>query len=110
MLKRIIRRVRKTIVMFLVNTVFAGSTRPMAFRLKRALLRSIGYRIGENTKIVGPIFCTGTLMIGSDCWIGRNFKVHGNGTVILGDRLDVGPEVTFVTGTHEVGGGRTSCR
>ena len=104
MLRRIIRRIRKTAVMFLVNKVFAGSTRPISFSVKRKLLRSIGYHIGDNTKIVGPIFCTGSLSIGSNCWIGRNFKVHGNGTVILGDRIDVGPEVTFVTGTHEVGG------
>ena len=110
MLKRIYRRVRRFVVMLLINKVFAGSTKPMSFSLKRKLLRGLGYSIGENTKIVGPIFCTGNLLIGRDCWIGRNFKVHGNGTVILGDRLDVGPDVTFVTGTHEVGGGRTSSR
>ena len=59
--------------------------------------------IGENTKIVGPVVCTGSLIIGRDCWIGANFTVRGNGTVILGDRIDVGPDVTFITGTHQTG-------
>lgn len=102
MIKRIIRHVWRTIALFLVNRVFAGTNNSF-FDVKRSLLRSIGYHIGSNTKIVGPIFCTGSLTIGRDCWIGTNLTVCGNGTVILGDRIDVGPYVTFVTGTHKIG-------
>lgn len=102
MIKRIIRHVWRTIALFLVNRVFAGTNKRF-FDVKRSLLRSIGYHIGSNTKIVGPIFCTGNLTIGRDCWIGTNFIVRGNGTVILGDRIDVGPDVTFVTGNHKIG-------
>lgn len=88
--------------MWLVNSILAG-TNSSLFKIKRKLLRSIGFIIGENTKIVGPIFCTGRLCIGKDCWIGANFTIRGNGTVVLGDRVDVGPDVTFLTGTHEIG-------
>lgn len=102
MIKRIIRHVWRTIALFLVNRVFAG-TNNRFFDVKRSLLRSIGYHIGSNTKVVGPVVCTGSLIIGRDCWIGANFTVRGNGTVILGDRKDVGPDVTFVTGTHKIG-------
>lgn len=102
MIKRIIRHVWRTIALFLVNRVFAG-TNNRFFGVKRSLLRSIVYHIGSNTKIVGPIFCTGSLTIGRDCWIGTNFMVRGNGVVTLGDRIDVGPDVTFVTGTHKIG-------
>lgn len=102
MIKKIIRHVWRDIALFLVNRVFAG-TNNRFFDAKRNLLRSIGYHIGSNTKIVGPIFCTGSLTIGRDCWIGTNLTVRGNGTVILGDRIDVGPDVTFLTGTHKIG-------
>lgn len=40
----------------MVNHVLAGTR---FFPAKRNLLRSIGYEIGENTKIVGPIHNTG---------------------------------------------------
>lgn len=102
MIRRIIFHIWKATALFLVNKIFNGTNRRF-FGIKRILLRSLGYEIGTNTKIVGPIFCSGKLSIGSDCWIGTNFTVHGNGVVILGDRIDIGPEVTFITGTHEIG-------
>ena len=89
-------------MLLLVNKIFVG-TNPHFFKIKRWSLQSIGFVIGENTKVVGPVVCTGSLIIGRDCWIGANFTVRGNGTVILGDRIDVGPDVTFVTGTHKIG-------
>ena len=86
--------------MLCVNKVFVGTKH---FEKKRKLLMSIGYKIGENTKIVGQIECYGKLSIGSNCWIGKNLKVNGNGTVIIGDNCDIAPEVTFQTGGHEIG-------
>ena len=97
-----IRGIRKYIVMFLVNKVYVGTSRRF-FEKKRKLLNSIGYNIGTGTCIVGPIECTGQLTIGVDCWIGKNFKVNGNGIVNIGDRCDIAPEVTFQTGGHEIG-------
>lgn len=85
---------------WLINHVFAGT---WCFAQKRWLLNALGHRIGAGTKIVGPLFCTGNLVTGKECWIGHNFTIHGNGTVILGDRCDIGPEVMFLTGSHEIG-------
>ncbi len=70
---------------------------------KRRLLNSIGHSIGPGTKVVGPVYCTGRLVTGRDCWIGKNLVVNGNGTVTLGDRCDVAPEVSFQTGGHRIG-------
>lgn len=95
-----LRGIQKRMVMFCVNHFLSGTR---SFGLKRRLLRSIGYEIGENTKIVGPVFCTGKLHIGSNCWIGRNFTVEGNGSVHIGDNCDVAPGVMFLTGGHEIG-------
>lgn len=92
---------KKKWVYFCVNKLFAG-TKTNNFEKKRKLLNSIGFEIGEGTKIVGPIFCTGKLVVGKDCWIGRNFSVDGNETVTIGDRCDIGPCVSFQTGGHEI--------
>lgn len=95
-----LKTIKKRIVIYLVNHTLAGTR---FFSEKRNLLRSIGYEIGENTKIVGPIYNTGTLHIGANCWIGCNLTVHGNGTVTIGDNCDIAPDVTFLTGGHQMG-------
>lgn len=98
-----LRGLWRKIVLFLVNKVYAG-TSSKHFEVKRRLLNStVGFEIGEGTRIVAPIECTGTLKIGKACWIGKNLKVNGNGSVVIGDNCDIGPEVTFQTGGHEIG-------
>lgn len=95
-----LRSIKKRIVLHMVNHTLAGTR---FFAAKRRLLRSIGYEIGDNTKIVGPIHNTGTLCIGADCWVGCNLTVSGNGTVTIGDNCDIAPDVTFLTGGHRIG-------
>ena len=97
-----LRGLWRHLALFSVNRIFAGAS-PKGFAIKRLLLNSIGISIGEGTKVVGPIECTGTLVIGRDCWVGKNLKVNGNGFVTIGDRCDIAPEVTFQTGGHEIG-------
>ena len=99
-MKRILKAIQRNRVFYLVNKRYKGTKH---FEKKRKLLNKIGFQIGEGTKIVGPIECTGKLIIGKGCWIGKNFKVNGNGLVIIGDNCDIAPEVTFQTGTHEIG-------
>lgn len=94
--------IKRKIAMFLVNKVFVG-TRPSSFKKKRNLLNWCGFQVGSNTKIVGPVFITGKLEIGNDCWIGKNFTINGNGKVIIGNNVDIAPEVTFNTGSFEIG-------
>lgn len=87
---------------YCVNKRFAG-TKSKHFEKKRMLLNSIGHEIGEGTKIVGPVDCTGKLIAGKNCWIGKNLTINGNGTVVIGDNCDLAPEVVFQTGGHETG-------
>ena len=101
MITRIYSHFRRKMAYYLVNHSLAG-TNPHYFALKRKLLNAAGCKIGEGTKVVGPIVNTGHLEIGRNCWIGANFVVHGNGAVMLGDNIDVGPDVTFMTGTHHL--------
>lgn len=93
--------VKRALTLFLVNRVLAGTR---CFGAKRRLLNGIGHSLGLGTSVVGPVFLTGTLITGEDCWIGRNLQIHGNGTVRLGKRCDLGPDVTFLTGGHTIGG------
>lgn len=85
---------------FCVNKLFAGTK---YFEKKRKILNSLGFQIGKNTKVVGPIECYGKLVVGDNCWIGKNFKVNGNGMVFIGNNCDIAPEVTFQTGGHKIG-------
>ena len=66
-------------------------------------MNSIGHSIGKGTKIVGPVRIYGKLIVGEDVWLGENFTVHGLGQVIIGDRCDIAPDVTCLTGSHEIG-------
>lgn len=87
--------------MFCVNHIFAGTR---AFGIKRKLLRAAGFEIGEGTKVVGPVVCTGSLKVGRNTWLGRDLTVHGNGSVEIGDNCDIAPAVMFLTGGHAIGG------
>ena len=77
--------VKRIFVTYLVNHIFSGTN---FFEVKRNLLNSIGYETGDGTKVVGPIYNTGKLKIGKNCWIGANTVIL-RGTV-LGDNCVVG--------------------
>lgn len=98
-----VRGLKKRAALLLINHVLAGTK---WFSAKRQLLRLAGWEIGVGTKVVGPVFCTGTLIVGENCWLGRNLTIHGNGAVRIGDRCDLGPDVTFLTGGHGMGSGQ----
>jgi len=96
-----LKGLRRRYAFYLVNKRYAGARK---FEQKRKALIKAGYEIGDGTKIVGPIECTGQLAIGKNCWIGKNLIINGNGSVTIGDNCDLGPEITFQTGGHEIGG------
>lgn len=89
------------IVLWIFNNILKGTR---FFGVKRKLLNSIGVKIGEDTKIVGPINIGRALNveIGSNNWIGTNLTIHGNGKVVIGNNNDFAPDITILTGTHEI--------
>lgn len=95
-----IKGIKRRFSLFCINHFLSGTH---FFEIKRKLLIFAGFEIGEGTKVVGPLFCTGMLTTGKDCWIGRDISVNGNGTVEIGDCCDVAPGVMFLTGGHEIG-------
>ncbi len=95
-----LRRISRLFKFYLINHIYVGTC---FYKKKRKIMKKLGFKIGEGTKIVGPIFCTGQLEIGENCWIGRNFTVNGNGKVVIGDNCDIAPDVSFLTGGHKIG-------
>lgn len=90
-----LKAVKHTLIMFLVNNLFAGA---YLFEVKRKLLNGNGYSLGEGTKVVGPVYSPGKLKTGRNCWLGRNLTIHGTGSVEIGDNCNIAPDVTFLTG------------
>lgn len=93
----------RKIILFLVNTMFCGTR---FFKVKCFLLRLAGIDIGDNVRIVGPIFFSKLALfkIDDNVWIGRNFVIEGNGSCIIEKNCDIGPNVTIGTGGHRIGG------
>lgn len=95
-----IRHMKRHFALFLINHFFSGNH---FWGIKRALLRFSGASVGDNTKVVGPIYYTCKMSIGSNCWIGLGLEAHGNGSVSIGNNCDLGPDVMLLTGSHEIG-------
>lgn len=99
-IKNKIKIVNRKYAFWLVNKKCVGTR---CFDRKLKALRRGGYKIGDNTKIVGPVFITADLEIGANCWIGKDFEAQGNGKIIIGDNCDIAPNVIINTGGHQIG-------
>ena len=79
------------------------------FGLKVRLLRWCGAQIGSNVRINSSARFAGNgqLIIGDDVWIGPGnlLSAVGSATLTIGSHCDLAPQVTLLTGTHVVGGG-----
>ena len=77
------------------------------YRFKGFLLRISGVDMGKDVKVNGhvQIYGDGNLVIGSGTWIGPGcrFYTHPEAPIVIGSNCDIAPEVSFVTGSHEIG-------
>jgi len=77
------------------------------FAFKARVLRLLGVQVGHQTKICGDVkfYGGGRISIGSHCWIGigARFYTSPGADVIIGDRCDIAPQVSFMCGTHDIG-------
>lgn len=96
------KKIKRSVARFIINN-FLSSTH--FFRIKRSLLIWASIEVGTGTKIVGPIYFGNVIniKIGKNCWIGKNINFDGNGTIIIGDNIDVAPHVIISTGGHRIG-------
>ncbi len=88
-----------------INPIFSILPPSRLFGLKRVLLRLLGVDVGSQVKVCTPsrFLTTGNVRIGAGTWIGHEFLVvGGESDVCIGPMCDIGPRVTFATGSHEV--------
>lgn len=96
-----ISNIKKRTILSLVNHFFSGTH---FYSIKRWLLNRIkDVKLEQNVRIVGPIVFFGTLSVGEDTFVGRDFNIEGNGNVCIGRKCDIAPHVCIITGSHEVG-------
>ncbi|WP_186326792.1 acyltransferase [Cytobacillus oceanisediminis] len=97
-----IKKILFYVILSIINKVLKGTR---FFKLKRFLFHTIGIEVGKDTKIVAPIYIgyINKLSMGSNCWIGKNLTIEGNGNVVIGDRCDLAPNVLINTGGHLIG-------
>ena len=93
---------------YLVNFIFQVLPPTRLFRAKRWLYSRSGFRLGSNVKITSEckVFGNGEITIGEATWVGvgAEFHVPVPARVIIGCNCDSAPGVTFLCGTHLVGG------
>ena len=91
--------------LYLIRILFLLLPETRCFKIKCALLRWCGASIGNNVRITSSakFVLTGDLTIGDDVWIGEEVLIAGgNASVCIGSRVDIGPRVTLVTGSHKL--------
>ena len=78
------------------------------FRFKRWIYRRVGIAVGGNACIGSgiKIFCEGKIQLGAHVWLGTGaeFSVPRGAHVLIGECVDIGPNVKFVCGSHRLGG------
>jgi maltose O-acetyltransferase len=77
------------------------------FRLKRFILALMGVDAAQGVSINGHtwFYGRGNIRIGKDTWIGPGCRFYATAgtTIDIGANCDIAPEVSFVTGTHDLG-------
>lgn len=93
----------------LANCLLAPFPRIVGRRLRPAVYRRLGFRIGRRTMISRPWALDGLgrpygrLTIGDDCSI-TGVRFHLNESVRIGNRVNIAEGTTISTDKHEVGG------
>jgi acetyltransferase-like isoleucine patch superfamily enzyme len=91
--------------LFVVRFIMCIIPLSRCFGIKRFLMRWAGASIGYNVRCISSanFLLSGSLSIGADTWIGHEVLViGGDAPVSIGANCDIGPRVTFVSGTHEI--------
>lgn len=91
----------------LVNFLLAWLPPSRCFALRSQLLRLAAVDLGRHVQFCGRgwIYGRGTLQIGDDTWLSPGMIVytHVEAAVVIGARCDIGPDVSFITGSHLLG-------
>jgi len=97
----------RSLIRHLVNLILWPFPPTRLFAMRRVLLRLAGVGVGANARVSGRgwIYGAGDIYIGQDSWLspGVVAYTHRDAAIHIGERCDIGPEVRFVTGSHQIG-------
>lgn len=94
-----------TVMLYVFSLITAPLPATRLFAFKRIILTLSGVKVGKDVRIVSGtrVFISGTLEIGDGTWIGHDVLIAGGeAPVEIGEKCDIGPRVTIVTGSHEI--------
>lgn len=100
-----IGRLRSATALWLANLVSALTPQTRLFGLRRALFGAAGVTVAKQARLCGTVrIHHPNVSIGAS-WIGARVDIIStrSAPVRIGDRCDIGPGATLVTGTHEPG-------
>lgn len=99
------KRTRRLLFIQAINLLSSAlSSDAYSCSLRQRLFQWVGAKVLPGTQIVGGGFLGGCrLIIGSNCYINRNYYFDTNGLILLGNNVCVGHGVTFITTNHEIG-------
>jgi maltose O-acetyltransferase len=96
------------LVRHLANGLSQVTPPTQAFRLRQGVWMAGGIQLEPDTRICGGavIYGRGSLRIGQSTWISPGLRAftHLDAPIVIGARCDLGPNVSLVTGSHEIGG------
>jgi maltose O-acetyltransferase len=84
-------------------------------RVRTALLRAGGIRIGRRSQVMGPVVVTGPgrwrelFEIGENTFITGPLRVDLAQRIVIGNRVNIGHAVTLLTTDHEIGPSEQRC-
>lgn len=92
-------------LLWLANLISALTPQTRLFALRRWCYVRAGIKVAKTAKICGTARINGRVEIGEDFWVGAGAHLVGTdkSPIVLEDRCDLGPGVTLVVGSHEVG-------
>lgn len=101
--KNVYRRIRRSVFLSVFNVFFSGIGH--FWGIKRLVLKLACIPCGIKTRVLGPLKIGPAveLFIGEDVWVGQDFSIYGSGCCKIGDRCDIGPNVSILSGSHEIG-------
>jgi len=93
-----------------MNLVTGALPNGVGPRLRSRLYEIFGLSIGHHTTVWGPLRflwygdVIGNVKIGRHCFVSRDTVLDPTAHIIIGDGVVIGPQVLFLTATHDISG------
>jgi acetyltransferase-like isoleucine patch superfamily enzyme len=96
----------KTHINYFNSLLFKILPETRCFILKTVLLRLAGVKIGKNTRICSSVsfLGNGNIVIGDNVWIGPQvfLSASGEATINIGSHVGIAPQTYIATGSHDI--------